>query len=179
MDSKMKVLAGLLAAGLAVGVTACSSSDAAEKIAEKAAEQQTGGDVDIDSDGSVKYTDDEGNTVDMGTGSELPKDWPDELKPPDSVKITTASTSTTNGEKNMYVLATSSDSFDDLYNGVKSQLESAGFEITNDSNTSIDGGGYAGIDAENDEFTANVIIAADDTSGDTTLTFNLTAKNAE
>lgn len=173
-------LAGVsLAASLVLFGVGCGGSDAAEKLTEKAIEEGTGAqDVDIDADGNVKVTDEDGNTTEFGTSAELPEEWPSDLTPPDSVNILASNTTTTDGKQEMFLTAESSDSVADLYEGMKAQLTDAGYEITSDTVSDTgDGGSYASVTAENDEFTANVSLASDG-SGTTSVLFNLVPVSA-
>ncbi len=113
-----------------------AAATAADKITEKALEKSSGGKVDVDSkDGTVKLTDKDGNTSSYGTGTELPKGWPDEsLNPPKSVTILASSITSTDGQKVLFVTAESSASAT-LYEGLKAQFEDAGYEITNEAPT--------------------------------------------
>lgn len=178
--SMHRKLAGItLAASLVLVGVGCGGSEAAEKIAEKAAEKAGGGDVDIDSkDGSVKYTDEEGNKTEFGAGAKLPAGWPDELKPPDSVTVVASSTSSANGEKRLFVTAESKDSVADLQAGLRSQFEDAGYEITNESNFDSGTGGYASVEAKGPKYTASVSLAEDESTKKTTILFNVTENAA-
>jgi hypothetical protein len=158
--------------------SACSSSDAATKLTEKAIEKQSGGDVDIDSDdGTVKYTDKDGNETELnidGEGASLPKDWPSDLAPPDSVKLVTSNTATTGGKKTMTVLGEAEGTVEDFAPAIKSQLESAGYEITQDTTSSGSGGGYAGMTATKDGQQVTVALANDAASkGSVTITISI------
>jgi len=78
-----------LAAPLAAGCGP-SSSDAGDKIAEKMIEDQSGGDVKIDSDnGEVSIKGKDGESMSMG--KTMPKGFPSDVKIPKSVKITSGS----------------------------------------------------------------------------------------
>ena len=162
------------AIGMAVALillgSACSSSDAADKLTEKAIENSGGGDVDIDSeDGTVKYTDEDGNETEMnidGEGASLPKGWPSDLAPPDSVTLLSSSTSTTGGTKTMTVLGEAEASIDDLVPAIKEQVTAAGFEITQDTSSDLTGGGYAGLTATKGDQELVVAVASDATGSD-------------
>lgn len=176
MSIDRKVAALGLAAALTLVGTGCGD-DAGDKLAEKITESQTGGDVDLNSeDGSVKFTDDEGNTFETdvnGEGAELPADWPAELAPPDDIKIVTASTSTVNGAKTMTVLASADGTVADWAGGLKTQLEDAGYSIENDTTASGSGGDYAGLSATGDyDVFASITQAADGEAVDITITLS-------
>ena len=170
MFGHRKVAAAALAGSLVLVGAGCGK--AAEKVQEKAIEQSTGAkDVDINKDGDVTVKDKDGNTLQVGS-AELPDGWPSDLDPPSSVKLVAASTSTTNGKKSFIVSGETSDSFDDIYAGVKQQLESAGYEITSDNNTSSTDGKGALITAKSSDFEAGVTIGQ--TDGKTTIFYTLT-----
>lgn len=180
MTGRTKVAAIGLAFGLVFTGAACSSSDAAEKLTEKAIEDAGGGDVDIDSeDGTVKYTDQNGNETEMnidGDGASLPKGWPADLAPPDSVKLISSSSSTTGGEELMTVLGEAPATVDELLPAVKEQVTGAGFEITQDTSTEVTGGDYAGLTATKGDQTLAVSMAGDPTADKTTITMTITTK---
>ncbi|MFN8019484.1 MAG: hypothetical protein U0P45_15380 [Acidimicrobiales bacterium] len=169
-----KVAALGLAGVLVLVGTGCGK--AAEKVQEKALEKSTGAkDVDINKDGDVTVKDKDGNTFQVGN-ADLPSDWPEDLKPPSSVKLAGAQTSTTNGKKSLIVSGETSDSFDDIYRGIKSQLEAAGYEITNDTNTSGASGNGAIISATGSDWNAQITIG--ETDGKTSIFYALTQPDA-
>ena len=175
MNGRTKVAAIALAAGLVLVGSACSSSEAAKKLTEKAIEKQSGGDVDINSkDGTVKYTDKDGNETEMnidGEGASLPKGWPDDLAPPDSIKLVTSTTSTAGSKTSMTVLGETETSIDDLVPAIKQQVEDAGFKVTQDATGGVAGTGYAGLTAAKGEDALVVAIASDPTqAGKVTVT---------
>ena len=180
MIGRTKWAAMGLALGLVFVGAACSSSDAADKLTEKAIEKSSGGDVDIDSeDGTVKYTDENGNETEMnvdGSGAKLPDGWPKDLAPPDSVKLISTGTTTVSGVKTMTVLGEADASVDDLAAGVKGQITDAGFDITQDTSTDVTGGGYVGMTATKGGQELTVAIASGATGGKTTVTMTLADK---
>ncbi len=177
MIGRTKLVAVGLAFGLVFAGAACSTSDAAEKLTEKAIENQSGGDVDIDSeDGTVKYTDENGNETEMnvdGSGASLPEDWPADLAPPDSVTLISTGTTTVDGVKTMTVLGEADASVADLGEGVKTQITDAGFDITQDTTSEVTGGGYVGLTATKGDQELTVAIASgstDDSKATVTMT---------
>jgi len=173
------------AAALAMACTlvllgACSSSDAADKPADEATEQTSGGDVDVNAkDGTVKYTDEDGNQTEMnidGSGASLPKGWPADLAPPDSVTIITSRTSTDG--KEVTILGEAESSIDDLAAPIRDQVTGAGYTITQDTSSDVSGGGYAGMTAAKGDAELTVAISSDTTSkGKVTITMTLTSKS--
>ena len=155
---------------------------ASEALAEKVAEQGAGGDVDLNSDdGTIKYTDEEGNVSELnvdGAGTDLPEDWPTELAPPESVKLLTATTNTVDGVKSLYVLGETDGTVEDLIGGLKTQVEGAGFEITNDSSMTGSGGAFSSLTATSADWDLNANVTEGETDGKVTVTIGLTEKSA-
>jgi hypothetical protein len=177
-----KIAAATLAAALVLVGAGCGGSDdndASDEAADKLAEELLGDDVEIDSENdSVKITDDDGNTTEYGTSADLPEGWPEELNPPDSVTIQAASTQTQDGVETLFVTGESEDSMADLYEGVKTQLTDAGYEITSDSNMTSDTGGFASLEASNDTYTVSVTLSEDTTTGKSIVLFNVSESAA-
>lgn len=176
MSGTRKLAGATLVAALVVAGAGCgkAAEKVSEKAAEKAAEQAAGGNVDINSDdGSVKITDDQGNVTEIG-GASLPDGWPDELKPPDSVKIVSASTNTIDGKKSLFALGEADGSMEDYYQGVKTQLTDAGYDIQSDTMTSATDGGYAGVSATNGTYDVTVSITTGDSADKTNISFSVT-----
>ena len=160
-----KLAALSVASSLVFVGAACSGSDVADNLAEKAIEESGGGDIEIDSeDGKVTYTDEEGNESEIDVSGEgsaaLPDGFPEDLAPPDSVRIISSSTNTVNGVQSMFVLAEGDGSIDDYFEGIKNQLTDAGYEIVSETNSSTSDGGYSGIVAEGD-YDVNVSLSGD------------------
>ncbi|WP_421120115.1 hypothetical protein ACE2AJ_01840 [Aquihabitans daechungensis] len=184
MSRRTKTAAIGMVVGLALAVAACGGSEAADKLTEEAIEQSGGGDVDIDSeDGTVKYTDEDGNETEMnidGEGASLPDGWPSELAPPDSVKLITSNTtndSTAGGDQVMTILGEASGTSDEFQAAIKEQVTDAGFDVAQDTASDVTGGGYAGLTAKKGEDTLVVAIASDPTrEGTVTITMTLTSK---
>jgi hypothetical protein len=170
----------LAASVVLLGAAGCGGGDeAGEKAGEELAEEMLGGDVDINSeDGSVKLTDEEGNTSEYGSGTELPEDWPADLALPEGVTVLGSSSRTENGVETMFITAESETAIDDLFEEIKDQLTGAGYEIVNESNMSSTTGGFASLEAKGDAFTANVTISEDPATNKTTLLYNVGANPA-
>lgn len=164
MHTKVNTRRTLIGLGLAISLVFVASGcgQAAEKLTEKAIEKSAGGDVDVNSDdGSVKFTDEEGNVSEFGT-ADLPKDWPSELAPGDNVTLISSSTQTVDGEVTMFLLGELEGDVDSVYAGVKSQITDAGYKISGDSTISGATGGYAAVTAAN----GTNMVTATVTSGD-------------
>ena len=176
-----KLAALSVASSLVFAGAACSGDDVADNLAEKAIEESSGGDIEIDSDdGKVTYTDEDGNESEIdvsGSGSaELPEGWPAELAPPDNVAITTASTNTINGQVTMSVFAEGEGSVEQFFEGIKTQLTDAGYDIVSESNSSTADGGYASITAEGDYDVTVGLSGGGDT---TTISFAVSQPTSE
>ena len=152
-----------------------TSSDTSEpsdgEAPELASEEPAGGrDVDVDADGNVTVTDEDGSTTEFGTGAELPDGWPADLAPPGSVDILTTSSGSTDGRTTLLLTAESEGAVGDLYASFKAQLEGAGYTITGDSS----GEGYASLTADGNGFQANVSLVAEVSgAGKTSIVFSL------
>ncbi|HWJ64066.1 MAG TPA: hypothetical protein VNS19_19005 [Acidimicrobiales bacterium] len=182
MRVRTKVAAIGLALGLVLVGSACGSSDAADKPAKGGTEAGgKGGDVDIDAkDGTVKYTDEDGNETEMnvdGEGASLPKGWPEDLTPPDSITLITSTTSTSGGKKTMTVLGEAEASIDELVPAIKAQITDAGYEIAQDTTSEMTGGDYAGLSATKGDQDLMVAVAADPTD-DAKVTITMTVSAA-
>jgi hypothetical protein len=195
MGIKRATVGAVAAGALVVGLGACGSvadkagEKAAEKLTEKAIEDQTGGSADVDiSDGGVKIDDGQGGsfevdadgnvsgssgdgTYEVGEGTTLPEGWPADLEPPAGAEIVSAITS---GDS-MSVVANIDAPLREVYEAVKGQIEDAGYEVTNDTYSSSDGGDFASVSGTGDEFEVVVTLATDGVGGSGTVaTMNLT-----
>lgn len=112
-------------------ITACGGS--AEQTAESIIEEQTGGDVDIDSDtGDVSITDKDGNEFSAGQNVELPDSWPQDVPPfPDGTLIT--ATALAGGEASAQW--TLEGNVTDAIDSYSDELVEAGFTPDGESNT--------------------------------------------
>lgn len=179
--SVQKRLAALGAIVVFAGATVLSGcGDASDKVAEKVAESQTDGKVKIDSDdGSVEYTDEDGNKTQFNTGggASLPDDWPEALAPPDGVNIISSSTSTVDGKRSMVVFADAEGTVSDFFEGIKTQITSVGYAIDQEGSTDATGGSYATLTASDSSSSILVSISDDSSdSGKVDITFTVTEK---
>lgn len=179
MSVRRKAAAIGLGLLLVLGASACGGSDEAEEPTKKPSASASEGDVDVDAeDGTVKYTDGDGNKTEMnldGTGAALPEGWPEDLDPPDSVTVITSRTSTDGSE--MTVLGEAEGSIDDLTAALEQQITDAGFEITQNTSSEITGGGYSGLTADKGDQQLIVSIATDTvTKGKITISMAITPK---
>jgi len=134
-----RLTAAALAVSLGVVGVGCggdSNDDAADKLAEKIAESQGAGDVDIDSDsGKIKITDDEGNEseIDTSGSAKLPDDWPADLAVPDSIKLISSNTTTSDGKKSMSISGQTNADAESIFEELKKTISDAGFDIAFES----------------------------------------------
>lgn len=173
MQARARAIAAVVGSFLLVISTGCSNGS--EDSAASTTTTKPAGKVSYDPDSdnpSVEYTDPDGNTSEFGPGASVPDGWPAGLVPPDSITVVSSSSSESNGERQLYVTGESTAALDEIYPALKAQLEAAGFEITQELDT--DAGDYVGIQATNDDFEANVSIAADPDSKQLTILYTLT-----
>lgn len=184
---------GLAASLFLVAGCGAAVDKVAEKATEKAIENESGGKVDIDTDsgkvkvktdkgtyesdgnGNVKISGEDGNTnFTAGDGTKLPEDWPDELAPPDGTKLISASTSESGGKQVMTVMGEIDAPVKDVYDGLKDQLEGAGFEFSADSFGTAGGGSYGALAGKSDQWEVNASITSSGSDGKTTVSMSLT-----
>jgi hypothetical protein len=171
----MRIDRKLLAAGMAASLVFVGSAcgKVAEKATEKAIESQSGGDVDLDTDsGAVKYTDGDGNSTNVdvnGSGADLPEDWPADLAPPDAVRLTIANTQ---ADGSMTAIGEADGTIDDYLDGLKSQVEAAGYEIDGDSSIAVDATDYAGFNATGADYKLTAALATSE-AGKVSITLTL------
>ena len=173
MQARARAVAVAVGSLLLVIATGCSNGS--ESSAETTTTTKPAGKVSYDPDSenpSVEYTDPDGNTSEFGPGASVPEGWPAGLVPPDTITVVSSSSSESEGKKQLYVTGESTAALDEIYPALKAQLQTAGFEITQELDT--DAGDYVGIQATNDDFEANVSIAADPDSGQLTILYTLT-----
>lgn len=123
---------------LAVPLSGCGA------VAEKAVEEATGGKVDIKDGGKdITIEGPDGQKIEVGSGAELPSDWPTDVPIPAGAKVVSAASvneSASGGGKNV-TLETAAEPAA-LLESFKSSLESNGWTIQTETN-STDGGSIA------------------------------------
>ena len=107
---------------LAVPLAGCGDeSDASDEAAEKIVEAAGGGDVEVDSkDGTVTVESKEGS---FSTGSDLPKDFPKDVKIPKSVEVVGATSAKTPEGKAFNVTGTSKDDVSEVVDAFGSSFK--------------------------------------------------------
>jgi hypothetical protein len=158
----------VLASVAALGLTACGSAEEAvtERILEEAAGE--GVDVELGEDGEVVSIETDEGSMEIGTGGELPAEWPADVPTFDDGTITGSQVYDSNGE--MYVLVSYASQTDpaEAVEAMKASLEEAGFSIISDSNmTDGAGAGLSSIVAEREN--VSVTFSANGAPGEDTV----------
>lgn len=141
----MKTRAVLCSAAVALLSTGCGA--AAEQIAERATEEvleealegEGIEDIDIDSDGTISITGDDGEQIeiDTGSGADLPDGWPEEITMPAGVEVVGSTRAEVDGVINYSVQFTGNGSFEDAvahvrtYDGTPTLDQQTNYDGTN------------------------------------------------
>lgn len=148
---------------------------AAEKVSEKATEQaiesQTGGDVDINTDGEGSMDiETEGGSLSFGTG-EVPEEWPEDVPLTEGLEISSGSTIDSSDGELVSVTATTDDTPEEILATLKDAL--ADWTISGESTSTFDGGSMTSAqwDTEGRRLT---FAATSATEGGTTLSIGHT-----
>jgi hypothetical protein len=163
-----------VAAGAALLFTSCGA--AAEKVGEKATEkmieEQTGGkvDVDTDGDGSVEIETDEG-TASFGTG-EVPEEWPEMLELPDDLEIQSATTLDGSDGRIVTIVGTTAETPEALLDRYKEAL--AAWDISGESTSTGGGSTLTGAQWDNGEERVTFAASTGVAEGETFLTMGHT-----
>jgi hypothetical protein len=133
----------VLASVAALGLTACGSAEEAvtERILEEAAGE--GVDVELGEDGEVVSVETEDGSMEIGTGGELPPEWPADVPTFDDGTITASQVFDSNGETFVTVSYASQTDPAEVVESMKAALEGAGFSII--SNSDMTDGAGAGL----------------------------------
>ncbi len=142
-------LAAAATASLLVGCGAAAEK-AAEKATEQAIEEQTGGNVDIDTsgDGSVDIETEDGSAS-FGTG-EIPEDWPEEIPLPDDLDVQSGSTMDAADGRLVSIIGATDETPEALLPSMKEAL--ADWEISGESTATGNGSTTTGAQWEKDGF---------------------------
>ncbi len=138
-----------------------AAEKASEKATEKMIEQQTGGKVDIDTDGdgSVEIETEDGSMA-LGSG-EIPKEWPDEIPLPDDLQVQAGTTMDSSDGRLVSIVGGTDDTPEAILASVKEAL--ADWEISGEVTSSGGGGTMSG--AQWDTEGRRVTLAATSGSG--------------
>ena len=137
---RTNIIAATVVAGLILTTAGCGkvadkvSQKASEKATEKIIENETGGSVDLNtSDGKMKIKTKDGE-VTYGSGSELPKGWPSDVKLPKGITLNASTSSKTEGGVSMIISGTvAKGKAKSVYGTISSNLKSAGYKLDNES----------------------------------------------
>lgn len=146
----------LLASVAALGLTACGSAEEAvtERILEEAAGE--GVDVELGEDGEVVSIETDEGSMEVGTGGELPEEWPDGVPTFEDGSITGNQVFTSNGETIISVSYATDLDPKSAIDALKADLEGAGFSIVTSSDmTDGAGAGLSSVIGEKDNVTAS------------------------
>ncbi len=141
----MKRIATLLvAAALAVTtLAACGGGD------KKTVKIPGGGSVSVDrdgKDGTVSFTDDEGNKSSFGASTEVPDDFPKDVPLPDDAKLTGSIFGETDGQQGWTLTFESTEDVAAFAKAYRATLEDAGFKVDSFSVMGSGEGGTAPAD---------------------------------
>lgn len=162
----LAVAASLLAALTLAG---CSAEDIGERAAEKAIEQQLGdgAEVDLDTDdGGVTVEDGDGNSY--STGTTVPEDFPDDVPLIEGTVVSAVEVA--EGTTSWTVAIATSDTIEDAFATVRSEMESAGFEYIDEV---FEGTPTAHM--QNGTWRAVVSVIGDPALAEATVSYSVTA----
>ncbi|MEY3019243.1 MAG: hypothetical protein RLZZ272_227 [Actinomycetota bacterium] len=161
-----------LLATLAILTVGCGAiaEQATEQVIERAIESETGGSVDIDTDGDGSVTiETEDGTASFGTG-EVPAAIASEFDLPGGLEVLTTSEVSADGATTSYLIATTDDDPQGILDDLQESAESGGWSI--DSTFTIDA--TAGFSASRgDAEVAQVTVSADGSTTTVSITLQL------
>jgi hypothetical protein len=162
MDIERKLVGVLIAGTLLLGAGACSDDGEDAATTTTAAEPERTQEVEVDPDGNVRVTDEDGNVNEFQTSTDLPEEWPEALTPPESIDIVSSNTTKEGGTTTLFVTATTEAPVADVVAELKAQLEGAGYEIVAETVTETEGGGSSGnLGAQGPEASVSISLAKD------------------
>ncbi|HWJ60323.1 MAG TPA: hypothetical protein VNS19_00010 [Acidimicrobiales bacterium] len=162
MNRTSSIAAATAAAVLFLSSCGAAAEKAGEKATEKLIEEQTGGSVDVntDGDGSVEIKTEDGSAT-FGTG-EVPEEWPEFLTLPDDLEIQSGSTMDASDGRLVSIVGVTNESPEDILDRYKEALTD--WEISGE--TTSTGGGSTLTGAQWDNSEARVTLAASDAQDD-------------
>ena len=165
-------LALVIGAGALTGCGAAADK-VAEKATEKAIESQTGGDVDVNTngDGSFNIETDDGS-LSIGTGK-LPDGWPDDISIPEDFKIVSGSSTNTGDGQLFSVTATTDASPEDAMDELSSQFD--GWDKSGESNMSSGDGSWVTHQYEQDGRQVSITATGDGEQTSVSITHTTSA----
>jgi len=172
-----RLLIGAFVIALAFALGGCKSIS--EKIGEEVGEQIAGGivggDVEVDGD-RVTFETDEGQATIAGGEGVLVDEFPKDFPLYDDAKVDTSTFfGSPDGRNQVYVLLSSDDSVNDVYDWYKRKLPSGGWTLTDDVKMSTGDGELAQLVAESGDREAALMINASD--GGTQIVINVYVEN--
>lgn len=133
---KTTITAALAAATLLTVGCGAAADKAADKVAEEAIEQQTGGNVDIDTgDGSYSIETEDGS-FSAGSG-DLPESWPEDIPLPGDLADVVATDSQTPEGHHLTVTGTTATEPTDIKDAFAEAFD--GWTVTAESTATVDG----------------------------------------
>lgn len=166
-----------IAVGMAVGIFLAGCSSASEKAAEKLIERGAGGNVDVnlgdggmsfesedgsfsvDADGNLQIESEDGSFSMDSQGGKLTDGFPD-VPLPDG-ELITSSKQTSDGETMYQAVFQASGDPADVFEGLRSAYEAAGYEAADDSVTQGSGSYMANASFHGGEHTVFVSVMGD------------------
>jgi len=163
--------AGIVALGVLLVLTLAGCGRIAEEAAEEVVQQTTG--VNVEQDGEkVTIEGEDGEQIEIGSGAELPDDFPSDVPVYKGADVVSTSTLSDGGAKNFYISLQTTDAFEDVVEWYKSEMDSKGWEIEADVVTTAEGSSSAILGFKKGEAETSFSIATDD-SGNTVITNNV------
>lgn len=156
-DVVRRLLIGSLVIVLALGLIGCKS--VSEKIGEEIAGGVVGADIDVDEDRVTIETDDGASTIAGGEGV-LVEEFPDDFPLYDDAELETSTLFSEGGREQIYVLLSTRDSVDDVYDWYKSKLEPAGWKLKDDVKMTTGDSELAQLVVESGDREAALMISA-------------------
>lgn len=164
------------AVAIVAAFASVSCGAAAEKASEKATEQmiesQTGGDVDVDTDGEGKVDiETEDGSLSFGTG-ELPEDWPEDITVPKGIEILSSTAMDASDGRLTAITATSDRPPAEILEDLKGQL--ADWTISGETTTTGDAGSVVGAQWETEGRRVNFAASSGGDGQDVSVTLSHT-----
>lgn len=165
-----RLLIGSFVIVLALGLVGCKS--VSEKIGEEIAGGVVGADVEVDED-RVTIETDEGETTIAGGEAVLVQEFPDDF-PLYDAKVETSTMFSESGREHIYVLLSTGDTVNDVYDWYRSKLEPAGWTLKDDVKMNTGDGELAQLVAESGDREVALMISAGDDGTEIVINLYLT-----
>lgn len=160
-------------ASLALASCGAAAEKASEKATEQMIESQTGGDVDVntDGDGKVEIDTDQGS-MSFGTG-DLPEDWPEDLEVPEGIEILSGTSMDAADGRLTSITATADRPPVEILEELKEQL--ADWTISGETTTTATEGSIVGAQWETEGRRVNFAASSGGDGQDVSVTLSHTA----